>query len=386
MALLAGWPLGAAASAAGSTGSSTTAAAATSTSTSTTSTTNPSATTSTTRPPTSSTTSTTTVPPPAKVPVGVTDGQSIQTLLSNAIALTSVGVDDTALQTAIAATQLKLDRDAVTARQATLNAARASDEAANAIALASRAQASYRSLDGALKKAVLFLYTDGPAALTVNPAAGDTLAYAADYADTAINPNGLLSTRRFDAETAKGALADAQKAEQAASQAAAKAKAAQGAEQTELNQLAIELRGSRRSAGQPGSGGPRQPGDPGGQRAGFGIGPAVHARVRHPAPAGDHGGRLGLGLRRARQTLRVGCHRAQLVRLLRLDAVRMATGGRIHPPSGRRPVRLDDSGSSLTAPAGRPGVLRHNRHPPRGDLHRRRPDDQCAPHRRRGSS
>ena len=46
---------------------------------------------------------------------------------------------------------------------------------------------------------MLFLYTNGPSALTVNPAAGDNLAYAMDYADTAITPNGLLATRRFDA-------------------------------------------------------------------------------------------------------------------------------------------------------------------------------------------
>ena len=46
---------------------------------------------------------------------------------------------------------------------------------------------------------MLLLYTIGPWPLTVNPAAGDKLAYAIDYADTAITPNGLLATRRFDA-------------------------------------------------------------------------------------------------------------------------------------------------------------------------------------------
>jgi cell wall-associated NlpC family hydrolase len=165
----------------------------------------------------------------------------VLTLLSNAIALTSVGVDDTALQSAIAATQLKLDRDAVTARNATLVAARASDQAANALALAQRAQANYHNLDGAIKKAVVALYTNGPSSLTVNPAAGDKLAYAADYADTAITPNGLLSTRRFDVNTAKGALATAQKAEKVAGQAAARATAAMAAEQAELNHLAEDL-------------------------------------------------------------------------------------------------------------------------------------------------
>jgi cell wall-associated NlpC family hydrolase len=166
----------------------------------------------------------------------------VLTLLANAITLTSVGVDDTALQSAIAASQFKLDRLAVTARKATLAAARASDQAANALALAQRAQTNYHNLDGAIKKAVVALYTNGPSSLTVNPAAGDKLAYAEDYADTAITPNGLLSTRRFDANTAKGALAAAQKAEQAAAKAAARATGALAAEQAELNHLAAELR------------------------------------------------------------------------------------------------------------------------------------------------
>jgi cell wall-associated NlpC family hydrolase len=145
------------------------------------------------------------------------------------------------LRTAVAATQLKLDRDAVVARKATLAAARASDEAANALALANRAEAQYHSLDGAIKKAVIALYTNGPSDLTVNPAAGDLLAYAADYADTAITPNGLLSTRRFDLSTARASLAAANKAEKAAGQAAARATAALAAEQEQLNQLAADL-------------------------------------------------------------------------------------------------------------------------------------------------
>ena len=52
-------------------------------------------------------------------------------------------------------------------------ATRASDQAANALALAQRAQANFHNLDGAIKKAVVSLYTNGPSSLTVNPAAGD---------------------------------------------------------------------------------------------------------------------------------------------------------------------------------------------------------------------
>ncbi len=87
----------------------------------------------------------------------------------------------------------------------------------------------------------MLLYTIGPSALTVNPAAGDKLAYAADYADTAITPNGLLATRRFDANVARNALAVARKANRAANRAAAQAAGALQGEQDQLAQLATEL-------------------------------------------------------------------------------------------------------------------------------------------------
>jgi cell wall-associated NlpC family hydrolase len=96
-------------------------------------------------------------------------------------------------------------------------------------------------MDAALKDAVLFLYTDGPAALTVNPAAGDKLAYAADYADTAITPRGLLRARSEDAKAERRALAAASKAEQAADRAAATAAAALASEQSTLSQLEARL-------------------------------------------------------------------------------------------------------------------------------------------------
>ena len=57
----------------------------------------------------------------------------MQTLLANAVALTSVGVDDTAVQAAIAATQLQLDHDAVKAQKANPGHP-GQREAANAVA------------------------------------------------------------------------------------------------------------------------------------------------------------------------------------------------------------------------------------------------------------
>jgi cell wall-associated NlpC family hydrolase len=228
LAVLATWPFGGPASAAGSSGPSTTTAPAPST--------------------------TTTLPPLPAVPLSITDGQPAQTLLANALALLPVttrstgasaseskATDSTALAAAIAASQLKLDRDSVTARKMTEAATEASERAAAELALADSAQADYRSLDAAVKNAVLFLYTNGPTTLTVNPAAGDKLAYAADYADTAITPKGLLAARSKDTKAERQALAAAKKAEQAADRAAAKAASAVGSEQAMLSQLDAEL-------------------------------------------------------------------------------------------------------------------------------------------------
>ena len=77
-------------------------------------------------------------PPPAlpAVPLSITDGQSAQTLLSNAITLASVGVDTTALQAGVDAIQAKLDKDAVVAEKMSLAATQADQRAAAASAQA----------------------------------------------------------------------------------------------------------------------------------------------------------------------------------------------------------------------------------------------------------
>jgi cell wall-associated NlpC family hydrolase len=175
------------------------------------------------------------------VPLSVTDGQPAEKLLAHALALISVGVDHSAVQAALAATQLKLDRDAVTADRLKAAAAQADQRAAAQVSIATQANAGYHSLDSAAKDAVLFLYTNGPTALTVNPAAGDKLAYAEEYADTAITPIRILATRSNDAKAEKRAQAAAGKANQAAHQAAAKAATAVAAEQAQEKQLAAEL-------------------------------------------------------------------------------------------------------------------------------------------------
>jgi cell wall-associated NlpC family hydrolase len=188
-----------------------------------------------------SSTTVTTLPALPAVPLAITDGQSAQTLLSNAITLASVGVDTTALQAGIAAIQEQLDHDAVVARKMSLAATQADRRVAAATAEAQRAQFGFHSLDGAVKQAALFLYTDGPSDLTVNPAAGDKLAYALDYASTAITPHGILATRAIDANTARQAQAAAAKAQKVADRAATKAAKAVAAESAEQRRLDVEL-------------------------------------------------------------------------------------------------------------------------------------------------
>ncbi len=198
------------------------------------------ATTTTTKPAGKATTTTTTPPLPAVTP-SISDGQSVAALLGQAVALDAVGVDTSGVQEAIALTQQKLDQQAVTVRQLRQAASRAEQRANSLFARARQADAAYASLDHAVKQAVLFLYLNGLTTVTVNPDAGNALAYAMDYADTAITPNGILATRGYDARTEEQALADARKAAAAADRATAAATAAVAAEQSEQTRLLAVL-------------------------------------------------------------------------------------------------------------------------------------------------
>lgn len=187
------------------------------------------------------TTTTTTVPRAPVVASSLTDGQTITALLSQAEALDSTGVDTSGVRSAIALTQQALDQEAVTVRQLHQAAAQAEQRANILFTQAHAAAASYASLDGALKQAVLSLYVRGTSSLTVNPNAGNALAYAIDYADTAITPNGLLATRGSDARNEAQALAEARKAAAAADRATAAATAEVAAEQSEQARLLAAL-------------------------------------------------------------------------------------------------------------------------------------------------
>lgn len=197
--------------------------------------------------------STTTVPatPPAvalasvpalpNVTADITDGMPVQTLYQMALTLSSSQGLTGKLRAQIAATQHVLDTASVTARTAADAATAADARQAAAAAQAKAAGAAYDGLKGALRQAVIFMYTAGPEYVTVNPRAGKQLAYAADYASTALTPGGLLATRRYDASVRSKALSEANAAREdadrqakAASDAVTAERAGEAALETEL--------------------------------------------------------------------------------------------------------------------------------------------------------
>ena len=182
-----------------------------------------------------------TVPPLPTVPLDITDGQPIQTLYAIAVSLSSNGTLTAKLRSEIGAAQKQLDQDSVIATQATALAAAANQRAADAADRAASAGQAYENLDGALKGAVLFMYTRGPTYVSLNPNAGDKLAYAADYAGTALSPTGILSTRKYDWSTRKADLAIATLAQHQEQQAAEQAAAAVAGEKTAEASLESQL-------------------------------------------------------------------------------------------------------------------------------------------------
>ena len=181
------------------------------------------------------------VPPLPSVALDITDGRPIQALYATALSLSSNSALSAKLRSQIAATQRQLDRDSVSASQAATIVDEANQTAIAAAGRAADADRAYSSLDGALKKAVIFMYTAGPSYVTINAGAGNKLAYAADYAGTALTANGILSTRKYDASLRTTELAIATAAEQQASQAARQAASAVDAERTAEASLESQL-------------------------------------------------------------------------------------------------------------------------------------------------
>lgn len=181
------------------------------------------------------------VPALPDVTTDITDGEPVQALYQMAITLSSSQGLSGKLRAQIASTQHVLDTASVQARQAAAAAAAADARQSAAAAQAKAAGAAYAGLKGALKQAVLFMYTAGPEYVTVSPQAGEHLAYAADYANTALTPGGLLSTRRYDASVWSKALAEASAARLEADQQAKAAADALAAERNGEATLETEL-------------------------------------------------------------------------------------------------------------------------------------------------
>jgi cell wall-associated NlpC family hydrolase len=178
------------------------------------------------------------------VPATYTDGQAPQDLLANAVALSALGLDDSAVLAAVAATQAKLDADALNARQAQARAQAATDRASEARAAATAAQQQYASMAGAIKRAVVYLYTTGSASLTISPQAGMEAIYAEDYASSAISPYGVLAQRRALQVQRAAAMAAFRRDAQQSVSAAAEAARAVADQKHQLDVLEAELSGA----------------------------------------------------------------------------------------------------------------------------------------------
>ena len=206
----------------------------------------PASTTSTTRP--SAVSTTTTLPALPAVPPAVTDGQPAQKLLSTAIDLSSLGLDDSAVMAAVSATQVKLDADAEAARQADNESVAAAQVAQAAQARAVAAENEYVGMQASVRQAVVYLYTTGSDQLTMNPSAGPLLAYAADYAESTFSPYGILDQRKAVVKERTDATRLARQAASRQQTAAAKAEAARSDEQVQLQHLEAELSTASTSA------------------------------------------------------------------------------------------------------------------------------------------
>ena len=190
--------------------------------------------------PTTSTTSTS-LPTLPKVDSTYTDGQPAQSLLDTAVALASLGVDHSALDAALSSTQARLDADAIAARKARSAADAAVGREAVAKTQLQQAQGDFATMAGAVRQAVIFLYTNGPASLAVSPSAGPAALFAQDYAESTVGPYGVLARRQALEHQRAQALQDVQKATRAAASASTEASKALADQQLQLERLKGEL-------------------------------------------------------------------------------------------------------------------------------------------------
>ena len=329
-------------------------------------------------------TATTTLPPIPKVSPTFTDGQNPQTLLSHAIELSSVGIDTSALATAIAATQAKMDADAAAAAKADRVAFTAQVTAQAALKTADVAASTFDSTNAAVTGAVIDLYVDGPASLSVNPDGGGALLYAAAYAQSTLGPYGILASRFQAQKDQAAALKQAKVAFKKADAAAKKADAALKAEQAEAGRLQTELASiSRATAAEVAADHLALA-----QQAGAELLSASSLQFNPKSPIPPPVSTTPIALTWAFAELgkpyQWGATGPNTFDCSGLTQYVWRAAGVSIPPRGRRPGCMEHPGPAFAAPARGPGLLRQDRHPPCRHLHRRRPDDQRPSHRHRG--
>jgi cell wall-associated NlpC family hydrolase len=175
------------------------------------------------------------------VPISVTDGHNEKQLLDNAISLSSLGMDGTAISAAVSATQARMDAAALLWRKTSALAAQAGRQAQAARRSASAEGQTLAGTTAAVKKALVYLYTEDGRPPTVDPVAGPVIQYAAVYAGLATSPWGVLSQRKSELSQRREELKSAARFQRAADAAASRASAALAAEQKDQNRLASEL-------------------------------------------------------------------------------------------------------------------------------------------------
>jgi cell wall-associated NlpC family hydrolase len=191
--------------------------------------------------PSTPTSTSTTLPGLPKVAPDVTDGRNSAQLLKNAIALSSLGIDSTALMTAVGATQAKMDADSTLWQKSTQQAAAADSAAHAALAAARSAQGSLGSMADAVKKAAVQLYVDGGSTVALDPRAGELLLYAPIYMEATTSPWGVLARQQSTVSQRNSELARAARLQRAADAAAGKAREALEGERVEAGRLQAEL-------------------------------------------------------------------------------------------------------------------------------------------------
>ncbi|HLH45831.1 MAG TPA: C40 family peptidase, partial [Acidimicrobiales bacterium] len=179
----------------------------------------------------------------ASVPLAVTDGLPEATLYRQALSLVGTGGQDQPLRAAIAASQKRLDVDAVVADHAEhlVTADRAAAQAA------ARAEASaerrYGSLAAALRRSAVNLYTAGatPSPVPTPVSQADGLTWDQGLLDATVSPGSVIAERQAALDAAHHAAEEATAELRQAAAAAARARAAVAAERAEGQRLEAAL-------------------------------------------------------------------------------------------------------------------------------------------------